>query len=274
MAIRLSGSLQYLLLGLPLLVFCSGACSSQHKSLDASGVYESGDAGPQSDAGDAGPLDGGCPYSVPLDPWAGGVYEPTIQVDSLRLIGEGRGLSINRNGVGLFHVAVLDAGDVAGTNYLTFRLELDGGLTRYSSATDDNPVAILDDDSVVTVSSLASGQRWYRDGGKTDLPYAEIDSATASGWYIVHIPRVGNGIVFPDGGVVSSAVLMPAPKGSFDVVNGVGQAVGFFQLGLRGPSDARDSPGAHVGMHASRIFSISFAAQACDGGGNSSMSKP
>src|ERR1700678_835368 len=44
--------------------------------------------------------------------------------------------------------------------------------------------------------------------------------------------------------------------------------------GLDGPSEANVAPAAHCGTQACRILSISLAAHACDGGGNSRMSKP
>src|ERR1700751_5967597 len=44
--------------------------------------------------------------------------------------------------------------------------------------------------------------------------------------------------------------------------------------GLLGPSSARVFPGAHFGTHSCRMLNISFAAQACEGGGSSSTSYP
>src|ERR1700722_14980222 len=38
-------------------------------------------------------------------------------------------------------------------------------------------------------------------------------------------------------------------------------------FGLRGPKPASVCPGAHLGTQASRILSITFAPQACEGGG-------
>src|SRR5229473_7290219 len=47
------------------------------------------------------------------------------------------------------------------------------------------------------------------------------------------------------------------------------------QYGARaGPKLASVWPGAHSGTQASRMLSISSAAQACDGGGSSAISKP
>src|SRR6202044_2130539 len=45
-------------------------------------------------------------------------------------------------------------------------------------------------------------------------------------------------------------------------------------FGFLGPREANVSPGAHCGRQAWSTLSISFAAQACEGGGNSRMSKP
>src|ERR1700691_5587906 len=45
-------------------------------------------------------------------------------------------------------------------------------------------------------------------------------------------------------------------------------------LGFLGPKEASVSPGAHCGRQACSTLSISFVAQACEGGGNSRMSYP